>query len=113
FGGVRNTSVPNYIYRWTEREVIKTISSYAPYVQPEALWFHEFEPPIANLKGRKSKKALFIMWVAYPVLWLITRLFKRQCNLFGFAILKPDLVRNLFPWLKLAGRTPAINKDWI
>jgi SAM-dependent methyltransferase len=27
-GGVRNTNVPNYIYRWTKREVEKTASSY-------------------------------------------------------------------------------------
>ena len=26
-GGVRNTAVPNYVYRWTEREVRKTIAS--------------------------------------------------------------------------------------
>jgi ubiquinone/menaquinone biosynthesis C-methylase UbiE len=31
YGGVRNTCVPNYIYRWTESEVEKTIASYAPH----------------------------------------------------------------------------------
>jgi SAM-dependent methyltransferase len=31
YGGVRNTCVPNYIYRWTETEVEKTIASYAPH----------------------------------------------------------------------------------
>ena len=31
YGGVRNTGVPNYIYRWTETEVEKTIASYAPH----------------------------------------------------------------------------------
>src|SRR6266496_3290333 len=49
FGGVKNSSVPNYIYRWTEREVIKTIASAAPHAKPQALWFHEFAPPIENL----------------------------------------------------------------
>ena len=28
-GGVRNSPVPNYVYRWTEREVEKTIASAA------------------------------------------------------------------------------------
>ena len=33
-GGVGNSQIPNYIYRWSEREVEKTILSYAPYGQP-------------------------------------------------------------------------------
>src|SRR3989339_403735 len=33
YGGVNNTCIPNYIYRWTEREVEKTIKSYAPHVR--------------------------------------------------------------------------------
>jgi hypothetical protein len=53
------------------------------------------------------------MYAAYPLLWLLTRLFKRQCNLFGFAVLKPDLSRDLFPWLALRDGEPVIDKDWI
>jgi SAM-dependent methyltransferase len=30
FGGVDNTSVPNYVYRWTEREFEKTLRSFDP-----------------------------------------------------------------------------------
>jgi ubiquinone/menaquinone biosynthesis C-methylase UbiE len=29
-GGVNNTGIPNYIYRWTDRELMKTIQSYQP-----------------------------------------------------------------------------------
>lgn len=113
FGGVANTPVPNYIYRWTEREVTKTIASCAPYTPPRVLWFHEFAPPFAVLRQRKTLKGLFILWIAYPVLWLITRVFKSQCNLLGFAVLKPDLSRELFPWLKLADAKPGINEAWV
>jgi hypothetical protein len=113
FGGVRNTPIPNYIYRWTEREVFKTIASYAPHTKPRVFWFNEFEPPIANLKGRKTAKGLLVMYAAYPVLWLLTKLFKRQCNLFAFAVLKPDLSQNLFPWLKLHDGKPTIHREWV
>jgi len=111
-GGVKNTSVPNYIYRWTEREVIKTIASYAPYAPPSVLWFHAFEPPIANLKGRKTINGLLLMCAAYPALWLITKVFKRQCNLFGFAVVKPELLRDLFPWVRLENGRPTIDSEW-
>jgi len=113
FGGVKNSPVPNYIYRWTEREVIKTIASYAPYSPPEILWFHKFEPPFEVLKVRKTLKALLLLYVAFPILWLITRIFKSQCNLFAFAILKPDLPSELFPWLELQDGRPAINRAWV
>jgi ubiquinone/menaquinone biosynthesis C-methylase UbiE len=113
FGGVKNTAIPNYIYRWTEREVTKTIASYAPYARPEILWFHAFDPPFVVLRARKTPRALLLLYGAYPLLWLITRVFKSQCNLFGFAIRKPDLERNLFPWLTIEGGKPSINPRWV
>ena len=113
FGGVKNTSVPNYIYRWTEREITKTIASYAPYAKPQTFWFHAFEPFIANLKGRKTLKGLLVMYAACPVVWLITKIFKRQCNLFGFAVIKPESPRDLFPWLKLDNDKATINREWV
>jgi len=113
FGGVKNTSVPNYIYRWTEREVIKAIASYAPHAKPKALWFHEFSPPIENLKVRKTLKGLIIMRAAYPALWLLTRLLRSQCNLFAFALLKPDGAQDVFPWIKMRNGKPEIDKDWV
>src|SRR4051812_34528118 len=49
-GGVRNTGVPNYVYRWTEREVEKTISSAEPGRQHRFVWFHELELPVSVLE---------------------------------------------------------------
>jgi len=113
FGGLRNSSVPNYIYRWTEREVTKAVATYAPYTRPHILWFHAFEPPFVVLKVRKTIKALILLYVAYPALWLITRVFKSQCNLLGFAVMKPDLSSDMFPWLELKEGQPTINRDWV
>ena len=112
FGGVKNTSVPNYIYRWTEREITKAIASYAPYSRPSVFWFHAFEPFIANLKGRKTLKGLLVMYAAYPILRLLTKIFQRQCNLFGFAVLKPELPGAMFPWLRLDNGKAIINREW-
>lgn len=113
YGGLKNTSIPNYIYRWTEREIAKTIASYAPYARHEIQWFHEFDPPFVVLRARKTLKGLLLLYGAYPALWLITRVFKSQCNLLGFAIRKPDFRKELFPWLKLEGGKPAIHREWV
>ena len=44
-GGVANTSTPNFVYRWTEREVEKTIASFAPHARHRIRYFREFELP--------------------------------------------------------------------
>ena len=37
YGGVQNSEIPNYIYRWKENEVKKTINCYAPYANHKIL----------------------------------------------------------------------------
>jgi SAM-dependent methyltransferase len=41
-GGVNNTTVPNYIYRWTRREVEKVIRTYDAAREPRIRFFSEF-----------------------------------------------------------------------
>ena len=50
-GGVANSAVPNYVYRWTEREVEKTIRSAAPEREHDFLWFRELELPLSVLEA--------------------------------------------------------------
>jgi SAM-dependent methyltransferase len=47
FGGVNNTEIPNYIYRWTEREIQKTISSYAPFAKHQFLYQYGNDIPFS------------------------------------------------------------------
>lgn len=91
-GGVRNTAVPNYVYRWTEREVEKTIASAFPQRRHRFLWFRELELPVSVLE--LSGKA---RWrYATAPLRLVTRVLPRQANLFAFAVLREGLQ----PWMR-------------
>lgn len=57
-GGVANSSVPNFIYRWTERSVTTTISSYDPKCVPEIQFFHDLRLPIQRLtRSRQNASA--------------------------------------------------------
>ncbi len=113
YGGVANTAVPNYIYRWTEREVEKAIASFAPHVRPKLIFLYKFAPPLANLRTRKTLRGLLVMCLAWAPLWVITKLFPRQGNLIGFAIVKPELPGDLFPWVMLEAGQPTINREWV
>ena len=112
-GGVRNSSTPNFVYRWTEREVRKTIASHAPHARHRIVFFREFELPFSVLDLRGRPVWRLAARVLNPLLVVLTKLFPRQANLFGFAIVKPELPRDLFPWMKLTEAGPAPDEAWI
>lgn len=99
-GGVANTSTPNYVYRWSEREVEKTVASFAPHARHRIRFFREFELPevlVASDRGARAKVLRF----ARPVVTGITRVLPNQANLFAFVIEKPRLPDDLQPWMRV------------
>jgi SAM-dependent methyltransferase len=99
-GGVANTSTPNYVYRWSEREVEKTVASFAPHARHRIRFFREFELPEALLEADKGARA-GLLRVAAPVVTGVTKVLPRQANLFAFAIEKPRLPDDLQPWMRV------------
>ena len=111
-GGVQDSAVPNYVYRWTEREVEKTIASYAPHARHRILFFHELEVPfsVVDLSGGPVRRAAARL--ALPALRLVTRIAPGQANLFAFAVVKPELPGDLQPWLQLGDEGPEPDERW-
>jgi ubiquinone/menaquinone biosynthesis C-methylase UbiE len=105
-GGVANTSTPNYVYRWTEREVEKTIASFAPHARHRIRYFREFELPDVLVTSARGPRGAALRLLR-PALRLVARLLPRQANLFAFAIQKPQLPRDLQPWLRLEDGEPV------
>lgn len=101
YGGVRNTEVPNYVYRMTQREIIKATVSNAPYGPHDFRFFHRLRVPWVQLKTRRNKIPLITALAAWPFLKLAEIVAPRQMNCFGALILKPDLKTQLFPWLRM------------
>lgn len=113
-GGVRNTAVPNYVYRWTEREVRKTIASAAPHARHEFLWFHELEVPLSIYEVGGGRRAVgTALRALQPAARLVARIAPGQANLFAFAVLKPELPDDLQPWLRPGEDGPAPDEAWI
>jgi SAM-dependent methyltransferase len=53
WGGVRNGPVPNHVYRWTEREVRKTVRSLLPSHQHDIRFAYGLRVPADRLGHRK------------------------------------------------------------
>ena len=101
FGGQRGGPVPNYVYRWTEREVEKTLASIDPAHRVPIGYFYNLRFPeerVAALRGwrRGAAKA------GRVPLSLATRLFPAQANVFAFLIDKA--ARELHPWMETGER---------
>jgi ubiquinone/menaquinone biosynthesis C-methylase UbiE len=105
-GGVASSPIPNYVYRWTEREVEKTIASYAPHARHRFHWFREFELPNVLLETDRGPRARLLR-AARPVVTGVTRLLPSQANLFAFAVEKPRLPDDLQPWMASAEEPDA------
>jgi SAM-dependent methyltransferase len=112
-GGVRNSAIPNYVYRWTEREVEKTIASWAPWARHRILFFHELEVPVSVLEMSRSPLRRLAARVAPPLLRLVERVAPGQANLFAFCVVKPELPRDLQPWLRIGADGPEPDVAWI
>jgi len=99
YGGMNNTDIPNFIYRWTEREIEKTIQSYAPYFKHKYVYrYGTVFPCSPSLEARGSLKYVFLKAMR-PAHWLLAKIFVKQQNMFAFYVEKPSGYDELFPWL--------------
>ena len=77
-GGLLDTGIPNYVYRWTEREILKLLKSY----DPSNINFVEFdyENDLTNIRPKKN----FILNIILEVIKIFAKIyffiFKKQQN---------------------------------
>lgn len=115
YGGMNNTEIPNYIYRWTEREIEKTIKSYAPYFEHNFKYKYGTAFPCSPELENRGKLKWIILKIAQPFFFFFAKIFPRQQNLFAFYIEKPNITNGrIFPWLKYDKKENKIkfNKEW-
>ncbi len=114
YGGVGNTEIPNYIYRWTESEIEKTINSYSPCFKHSFTYRYGTAFPALLRYEKRGKMKLIAVKVMGALCWLFTKMFPKQQNLFAFYIKKPDPVEAILPWLVRDDKESKVtfNKQW-
>lgn len=102
-GGLRNSAVPNFIYRWTEREVRKTVETAYPERVHDLRFFYDLFLPDERITMAPAwMRAGYA--VARPLAKLAFALAPRQGNRFAFAIL--DTGRDK-PWITRVDGRPV------
>jgi ubiquinone/menaquinone biosynthesis C-methylase UbiE len=113
FGGQRNTEIPNYVYRWTEREVEKTVASYAPIGRHRFRYFYKLRVPWVRVGIQRSWWLMIALAIATPVAKLVSLVFPTLSNNFAFAVVKPRVPEDLHAWLKAGERGPEIDREYL
>ena len=113
-GGVDNTDIPNYVYRWTEREIEKTIQSFSPLYEHIYIYSYGSSTPCTPSLEFRARFKTAIIYFFKPFYKLFILFFKKQQNLFAFYIGKPNNFEDIFPWLSYDRSTNEFyfNKKW-
>jgi len=110
--GWRNTSVPNWVYRFTASEIRQTVNCAAPFGPHRFGFYYRTRVPWRQLRARRNKLPLLLATAAAPVLRLLDAVGPVASNNLAAVIVKPDLPRDRFPWLEQRGSDWAANKEW-
>lgn len=87
-GGVDGSHVPNYVYRWTEREIKKLFYSYQPDKKINVIFNYQNNIYNENLSDSFLKKIIIV--ISYVFLKIIFILFPKQQNLMSIYIDKKN-----------------------
>jgi SAM-dependent methyltransferase len=99
-GGVNNTAIPNLVHRWTACEVMQTLRAFAPEYDFSTWVDYHMEIHWNDLRSKRNKLPLFLAAGAWPLLWLITRIYPKLANTMAVYVEKPG---QLQPWLRQDG----------
>jgi SAM-dependent methyltransferase len=119
-GGMRNGPIPNYIYRWTEREVIKSVSAYHPerqfhirthpywdfYVNDEELLARK-ETRVAALAQKLGPRNFITLLHVIQTCLNVLPPFQSQGNKFFCAISK----RELQTWIEMRDGQYGVKRE--
>ena len=102
-GGWRNTSVPNWVYRFNASEIRQTINCAAPFGPHNFSFYYRTRIPWQQLRVRRNKLPLVVATLAAPILRLLDIVGPVASNNLAAVIVKPDLPTEKFPRLEERG----------
>jgi len=106
-GGVGNSATPNFVYRWTEREIEKTIRTFRPAMRVEVRYFSALRVPKERMRSMKNRLVAGSLKMLLPVARLFAKVLPGQSNCFAFAITKAG---ELHPWMT---DETTVDAEWV
>jgi SAM-dependent methyltransferase len=110
-GGWRNTSIPNWVYRFTANEIRQTINCNSPFGPHEFHFYYRTRIPWQQLRLRRNKLPLLAAGLAAPFLRLLDVLGPFSSNNLAAVVTKPDLPSQTFSWLVFRDGNFALSRS--
>jgi SAM-dependent methyltransferase len=112
FGGVANTEIPNFVYRFREGEIKSIVNTCAPeYVHQFRFWF--ITRPSERLKGLKSSYRYYLIRTLKGLLIQLSKRCSVFANNIAFYVEKPSSKSVIHPWLKRDNGEITVDKEWL
>jgi len=111
-GGVDDSPVPNYVYRFSTGEIRRTLQALAPVASPRIRFWYRTRIPGRLATLRQSRRAILVKLLEPILLWL-GRNVPSFANNMAFAIAKPSLPEDLFPWLQMKDGAVVPDRDYL
>jgi SAM-dependent methyltransferase len=112
FGGVANTRVPNFVYRFTRSEIRSTIQCNNPIAQHTIRFYFNTAIP-GRLFNLKNKLLGALIRLTQSLLVFVGRRIPSLSNNIAFLVLKPKIPDDLFPWLELENEAIEPNQSYL
>lgn len=98
-GGVNNTEIPNFVYRWTEREFEKTVQSFHPVGPCRFRYFYSMNLPKERVAMSGNALKSLAVQLAVPLARLLGWVAPSQSNSFCMVAQKPGPTE-FWPWIE-------------
>ena len=108
-GGVNDSAIPNFVYRWRPREIIDCLKAYSPEFEIEHTLYHHLEVHWHDLKVKRNKIPWCIALLSWPLLRVGVACIPSLANTFALAVYKTNRTH---PWLKQTDRGVLPDNEW-
>jgi hypothetical protein len=111
-GGVQNSDIPNFIYRWSVREARHPLASFDPIGPRRIRCYDDLRWP-SRVSPLCSARSRWPARAAVPIARLVLRITTTQANAVALAIDNLDPRQDLHPWLVADGDRPKLDPAWV
>lgn len=113
-GGVANTALPNFVYRFTRRELEKAVRSRWAWGRPRFMGGALIRLPYSRLSRLPSRLPYRALRLFAPLLKAAMPVFPQLGNNIFFAAARPRIPQDLHPWMREGGSGEAVlDPSWL
>jgi SAM-dependent methyltransferase len=111
-GGVADSCIPNYVYRFSKSDILRTVQSFAAVARPRVRFWHATQIPFYFRRTEVTGRRLLLATLV-PLWLFLGKVFPFLANNMAFFVAKPDLPGDLFPWLGMEGGNIVPNREYM